>query len=232
MEQRSNEHVEFVQISSDEGVDMSMDQKISGYSWQDEKLTDAHSYLLPSLDKIINSIKLGDEKKIFDLGCGNGSVANWLSSKNWDVTGVDPSAQGILLAKQKYPNIKLHEGSAYDDLSALYGQFPLVVSLEVVEHVYAPRDYAKTLYSLVNKGGSAIVSTPYHGYFKNLALAVTGKMDNHFTALWDHGHIKFWSISTLSILLKEAGFKNLRFYRVGRIAPLAKSMIVVAERID
>ena len=71
---------------------------------------------------------------------------------------------------------------------------------------------------------------PYHGYWKNLALALTGRMDAHFTAMWDHGHIKFWSIATLGELLREAGFADLRFERVGRIPALAKSMIAVARR--
>ena len=108
--------------------------------------------------------------------------------------------------------------------------FPIVISLEVVEHVYAPRDYAATLLSLVEPGGVAIVSTPYHGYLKNLALALAGAMDRHFTALWDHGHIKFWSMSTLEQLLREAGFGSIEFHRVGRIPQLAKSMIAVARR--
>lgn len=79
-------------------------------------------------------------------------------------------------------------------------------------------------------GGTAIVSTPYHGYWKNLALAVTGRMDAHFTALWDHGHIKFWSIATLGELLREAGFVDIRFERVGRVPPLAKAMIAIAQK--
>ena len=95
---------------------------------------------------------------------------------------------------------------------------------------YAPRQYAQTVYDLLEAGGTAIISTPYHGYWKNLALALTGKMDAHFTALWDHGHIKFWSVHTMGELLRGAGFVNLRFIRVGRIAPLAKSMIVVAKK--
>jgi 2-polyprenyl-6-hydroxyphenyl methylase/3-demethylubiquinone-9 3-methyltransferase len=68
------------------------------------------------------------------------------------------------------------------------------------------------------------------GYLKNLALAVSGKMDAHFTALWDHGHIKFWSMKTLRLLLEEVGFTNIRFHRVGRIPPLAKSMFAIARR--
>jgi len=102
--------------------------------------------------------------------------------------------------------------------------------LEVVEHLYDPRLYAKTMFDLVRPGGGVVVSTPYHGYLKNLALAASGKMDQHFTALWDGGHIKFFSIETLSRLLSEAGFVDLRFARAGRIPALAKSMICCARK--
>lgn len=74
------------------------------------------------------------------------------------------------------------------------------------------------------------MSTPYHDYWKNLALSITGRMDAHSTALWDHGYIKFWSIRTLPGLLHEAGFADIRFERVGRVPALAKSMIAIARR--
>jgi hypothetical protein len=100
----------------------------------------------------------------------------------------------------------------------------------VVEHVYYPRKFAATLFSLVRPGGLAMVSTPYHGYLKNVGMALTGKLDSHFTALWDEGHIKFWSIPTLKKLLIEAGFTQISFRRVGRIPVFAKSMIALARR--
>jgi SAM-dependent methyltransferase len=167
--------------------------------------------------------------------CLNSAAATAVWQACWrsrvgSVTGVDPSTEGIAQANAQYPQLKLEEGSAYDDLAARFGRFPVVTSLEVVEHVYAPRHYAATLFSLLEPGGTAIVSTPYHGYWKNLAMALTGKMDAHFTALWDHGHIKFWSVKTLGELLREAGFVDIRFERVGRIPALAKSMIAIARK--
>jgi 2-polyprenyl-3-methyl-5-hydroxy-6-metoxy-1,4-benzoquinol methylase len=210
---------------------MSRHPPISGYVWENAALNDSHNYLLPALKDILARLALPPrERRLFDLGCGNGSVANKLVRLGWEVTGVDPSQQGIAQANAHFPHIPLFVGSAYDDLAAQYGTFPVVVSLEVVEHLYAPRQYAATLYSLLEPGGVAIVSTPYHGYLKNLALAVSGRMDQHFTALWDHGHIKFWSIKTLSLLLEEAGFRDIRFRRVGRIPPLAKSVIAIARK--
>tara|TARA_R100000687_G_scaffold17292_1_gene13652 strand:- start:1789 stop:2436 length:648 start_codon:yes stop_codon:yes gene_type:complete len=210
------------------------DQKaISGYRYSDATHSCAHSYLMPAVNAELLNVKerfKGRDARLFDLGCGNGSVAASITKLGWEVTGVDPSSEGISAAGKMYPELLLKEGSAYDDLVSVYGRFPVVVSLEVVEHVYAPREYARTLFDLVEPGGTAIISTPYHGYFKNLALAISGKMDRHFTALWDHGHIKFWSTPTLTALLEEAGFVEIRFARVGRIPPLAKSMIAIAHK--
>lgn len=202
-----------------------------GYEYASSDLNCSHEYLLPALSRLLR--ELGGSavpRRIFDLGCGNGSVAAYLADRDFGVVGVDPSRQGIERARGKYPELDLQEGSCYDDLVAKYGQFPIVLSLEVVEHVYAPRRFAECLFELLEPGGTAIVSTPFHGYWKNLALAMTGRLDNHFTALWDHGHIKFWSRKTLGTLLEEAGFERIRCLRVGRIPALAKSMIAIARR--
>jgi 2-polyprenyl-6-hydroxyphenyl methylase/3-demethylubiquinone-9 3-methyltransferase len=205
--------------------------EISGYQWSNPDTSAAHEYLLPTVFEIIDGLELkGSDRRIFDLGCGNGFVADCLSDRDYDVIGVDPSSEGIEQARRAYPHLKLSQGSAYDNLTAEYGQFPVVLSLEVVEHVYFPRKYAASIYSLLQDRGIAIISTPYHGYWKNLAMAVTGKMDSHFTALWDYGHIKFWSFKTLGGLLLEAAFKSVEFKRVGRIPCLAKSMIAIVRK--
>lgn len=167
---------------------------------------------------------------IFELGCGNGSVAARLTADGFSVTGVDPSVDGIQNAREQYPSLPLELGSSDDDLVSRFGRFPIVLSLEVVEHVYLPRVFARRVFELLEPEGTAIISTPYHGYMKNLALAVTGKLDDHFTALWDYGHIKFWSRRTLNALLMEAGLRQPQYYLVGRIPLLAKSMIAVTTK--
>lgn len=203
----------------------------NGYRYEDAHLSCAHQFLLPAVYEILDNLgQQVDERKLFDLGCGNGSVANAISKRTWDVTGCDPSIEGIKQANASYAGLRLDVGSAYDRLEKKYGQFPVLLSLEVIEHLYAPRKFAETAYNLLQPGGSAIISTPYHGYWKNLAMALSGKLDHHFTALWDHGHIKFWSIPTLTELLIEAGFSDISYIRVGRVPILAKSMIAIARK--
>ncbi len=55
-------------------------------------------------------------------------------------------------------------------------------------------------------------------------------MDRHFTVLWDHGHIKFWSPKTLSFALEEAGFTDLKMIGAGRVPYLWKSMVFSARK--
>ena len=204
---------------------------ISGYTYEDPELNASHNYLVPALLEELAALRLStDQRRMFELGCGNGSVADVLTQQGYQVTGIDASAQGVEQGRRRYPQLNLQLGSAYDPLADAYGTFPVVVSLEVVEHLYAPRLFARSLFDLVEPSGTVIVSTPYHGYWKNLAMAMTGKLDHHFTALWDHGHIKFWSIGTLRLLLQEAGFHSIRFRRVGRVPALAKSMIAIARK--
>lgn len=152
------------------------------YAYHDARPTHGNSYIWPHLRRLVACEPWG-KHRAFDLGCGNGATPNMLSELGFEVTAVDPSESGITQAKAAFPHINAHVGSAYDDLAGRYGQFPLVVSLEVIEHCTEPRAFAKTFMALIEPGGAGFLSTPYHGYLKNVALALSGRMDAHFTAL-------------------------------------------------
>ena len=198
------------------------------YGWS-PGTTDAHRYLYPTLCRMLEGDK---EKIILDLGCGNGAVAAMLLDEGYKVYGLDASASGISIANGMHPGrFFLHDISS-DSLPIELRNiaFDLVISTEVIEHLYAPREYMQRLRTiLADRGGEVILSTPYHGYLKNLALALTNKLDSHFTVLWDGGHIKFWSRSTLTRLLEEFGFEVTEFRGFGRVPYLWKSMFLRAR---
>ncbi|MDB9347403.1 methyltransferase [Nodularia spumigena] len=50
-------------------------------------------------------------------------------------------------------------------------------------------------------------------------------MDRHFTALWDGGHIKFFSVSTMTELLELEGYGDIKFKFAGRFPYMWKSML-------
>jgi 2-polyprenyl-3-methyl-5-hydroxy-6-metoxy-1,4-benzoquinol methylase len=108
--------------------------------------------------------------------------------------------------------------------------FDLIVSTEVIEHLYAPRPFVDGCLKALRPGGRLILTTPYHGYLKNLVLAIAGKWDRHADPLWDGGHIKLWSRKSLTRLLEERGFHNVQFRGAGRLPWLWMTMVVCADK--
>lgn len=203
---------------------------ISVYEYADSEFNHSHLHLAPALLNILEYYHKDRNCKIFDMGCGNGWTANFLSTHGYLVSGVDPSVEGIHQANKNFPHLNISLGHSADNLVAKFGTFDLVYSLEVIEHVFDPFELIESMRSILNIGGYLILSTPYHGYWKNLALSILNKWDEHFTPLWRGGHIKFWSPVTLTRLLSEFSFETIEIRRLGRIPIFAKSMILVAKK--
>lgn len=104
----------------------------------------------------------------------------------------------------------------------------MVISVEVIEHLFYPKELPRLAKQCLKSGGRLIVTTPYNGYLKYLAMALLGAMDRHHTVLWDGGHIKFFSVNTLSQLLTAEGYTELRFKFAGRAPYLWKAMLCSA----
>jgi 2-polyprenyl-3-methyl-5-hydroxy-6-metoxy-1,4-benzoquinol methylase len=184
-----------------------------------EKLTRVFVELVKKLDGV---------RSICDLGCGNGHISGRLAALGYQVTGVDASASGIQIAQRTYPGVEFVHALIDRDLSL--GQFDLVISSDVIEHLYRPSDLLEAAVTQLKPGAQILLGTPYHGYLKNLVLAATGKMDGHFSALHDGGHIKFFSVNTLSKLMRAHGFDDLSFTFYGRAPWLWKNMICHARK--
>jgi 2-polyprenyl-3-methyl-5-hydroxy-6-metoxy-1,4-benzoquinol methylase len=198
------------------------------YSYQDSSQKHHHAYLLSPILKLLSQTQLASQNKlkILDLDCGNGSFSYLIAQQGYQVIGIEQSESGIKFARQSFPDCHFIQGSVYEDVPVeLENSFDIVISAEVIEHLYYPRELVKYARKCLKPNGRLIITTPYHGYWKNLLLAVSGKMDRHFTTLWDGGHVKFFSVATLSSLLESEGFTNLKFDFAGRFPYLWKSML-------
>src|SRR5688500_4613482 len=82
----------------------------------------------------------------FEAGWGNGATASVLASSGYRVTGVDPAVEGVEIARTSFPNATFHLGAAYDDLAGTNGTFPIVISLEVIEHCFSIKAYLETMF--------------------------------------------------------------------------------------
>ena len=206
------------------------DNLVVNYGWSSPQSAHSCGYLAPSVLEIIEKL---DVKRIMDLGAGNGALCSTLAAAGYEVVGVENDKQGVEIARSVYSDIPFYNYGVQDNPAELLAHerpFDVVVSTEVVEHLFSPHLLPIYARQVLKEGGYLIVTTPYHGYLKNLALSIFGHWDNHFSSLWHGGHIKFWSRTTLTQLLHENGFQVVAFSGVGRCHYLWKSMVIVAQR--
>lgn len=171
-------------------------------------------------------------RRIVDIGCGNGALCCELARRGYEVVGCEPCAEILHLAQRGAPGLVFHRLGVDDDPSVIGNEsFDVAVATEVIEHLIRPFNLPRFAKQLLRPEGHLIISTPYHGYLKNLCLALTNSWDAHLSPFWEGGHIKFWSYKTLSQLLSESGFRIVRFIGAGRLPFLWKSMIVVAQKM-
>lgn len=199
------------------------------YGWS-EAAPRSCCYIGPKIKTLVDVHK---PRSVLDLGCGNGELLKILSAPERTVVGVEHDQGGCEISRRNSPGALVFNLGVQDDpapvLASQPDKFDVVVSTEVIEHLYSPALLPRFAARVLKPGGILIVSTPYHGYLKNLALSVADKWDDHHTPFWDGGHIKFWSRRTLSQLLRREGFELLAFHGVGRLPFLWKSMILIGR---
>jgi len=175
---------------------------------------------------------LSPQARVLDLGCGNGHFLSMLQSLGvCSLVGVDIAPDGVERARARCPDARIECIRADANVLQTLDEdpFDLVVSTEVVEHVYDPDEWARTCRAALRPGGQLVCSTPYHGYAKNLALCLMGRWDRHHQPLKLGGHIKFFSRHTLAALLTRHDFADIRFTGAGRFPYFYKSMIASAR---
>lgn len=117
-------------------------------------------------------------KRVLDVGCGGGILADSMARKGADVTGIDLATKALRVA-QLHALEAGTKGVQYREISveALAaeqpGSFDVVTCMEMLEHVPDPASVVKACSELVKPGGWVFFST-IHRNAKAFMLAIVG----------------------------------------------------------
>ncbi|MEG4500060.1 class I SAM-dependent methyltransferase [Microcoleus sp. F10-C6] len=112
------------------------------YYYTNNRLRYHHAYLISPLLEMLATIQEASQRKlrVLNLGCGNGSRGHFIAEHGGEVVGVDTSAPGIAIYRQKFPACQSSQGDIYvlPDTDMLHS-FDIVLVSEVIEHLLSPK---------------------------------------------------------------------------------------------
>lgn len=147
-------------------------------------------------------------KRVLDVGCGAGLLAEPLARLGGKVTGLDASPEVIKVARDHADSMGLDIDYRFGDVQELEGQFDLVTAMEVVEHVADPDLFVRALAKRLAPGGLLIMSTPNAtGLSKLLMITISEGLG--FIPKGTHDFDRFIAPERLKQLLADAGLKCL-----------------------
>ncbi len=172
---------------------------------------------------------LGDPEHVslLDVGCGNGRLAAFFQSAGFKVSGVDISSAIIERNRAALPGIDFRHTTPDQPMDYPDGSFDAIFCSEVIEHTYDVELMFGEFARLLRPEGLLILTTPYHGLVKNIAIALFS-FERHFDPTWQH--IRFWTKKSLRRICDGCGLQPTLWQHVGRFWPVPKSFFVVCVR--
>jgi 2-polyprenyl-3-methyl-5-hydroxy-6-metoxy-1,4-benzoquinol methylase len=149
---------------------------------------------------------VGGSKRVLDVGCATGYLAQALTARGCTVSGLEFDAAA---AEEARPHLeKLVVGDVESlDLAEVFGgdAFDVVVFGDVLEHLRDPLAALRNARRVLAAKGSVVASIPNvaHGSVR-LAL-MAGRFDYQPLGLLDSTHIRFFTRASIEALFKEAG---------------------------
>ena len=160
----------------------------------------------------INSLATLDGKRVLDVGCGGGILADSMARRGANVLGIDLATKSLKVAQlhaleAQTPNIAYREISAEDLALEQPAGFDVVTCMEMLEHVPDPQSIVAACATLVKLGGTVFFSTLNRNARAFLHAIVGAEYVLGMLPRGTHEYAKFITPSELATFGRKVGLE-------------------------
>lgn len=149
-------------------------------------------------------------RRVLDVGCGGGILADAMARQGAQVLGIDLATKSLKVAQlhaleAETPNVQYREVSAEVLAAEQPGQFDVVTCMEMLEHVPDPASIVRACATLVKPGGWVFFSTLNRNPKSFLFAIVGAEYVLNLLPKGTHEYAKFIKPSELAGYCRQAG---------------------------
>ncbi len=152
-------------------------------------------------------------KKVLDVGCGGGILAEALNELGAKVTGIDASENTIGVAKSHSRSIGsdvIYIQNTIEEFISSYPneKFDVITCLEMLEHVPSPNEIIKSCSNLLKDDGNIFFSTINRNPRSYLFAVIGAEYILNLLPKGTHDYEKFIKPSELAKWIRDAGLNS------------------------
>ena len=151
-------------------------------------------------------------KKVLDVGCGGGILAESMAAIGADVCGIDLSDRALKVAELHLLESRLrvhYEAVSAEDLAARSpGAFDVVTCMELLEHVPQPSSIVAACAKLLKPGGHAFFSTINRNPKAYLFAVIGAEYLLKMLPMGTHDYARFIKPSELAAACRASGLRG------------------------
>lgn len=165
-------------------------------------------YINATIQETINRLDFNPQERILDLGCGTGTLIQYLLNlvPEAKFVGLDPSAEMLNVAKQKLPvSVELRVGSA-DNLPFPDESFDVVISTNAFHYFRNPSQAIQEAKRILKPDGRLVITDWCHDY-------LTCRICDFFLRLFNRAHFHTYGVSECQVMLQSEGLHKVSIER-------------------
>jgi 2-polyprenyl-3-methyl-5-hydroxy-6-metoxy-1,4-benzoquinol methylase len=160
---------------------------------------------------------VGQNKRVLELGCAEGSTTRVLQARGCRVTGIEMDPTAARAAEQFTERMIVGDLDTMDFNTALGDErFDVIVAADVLEHLTDPLRCLRSCMEHLSTDGEVVLSIPNVAHADVRLTLLDGHFDYSEWGLLDNTHLRFFTRKSLLDFLEECGLAELEVRRVTR----------------
>jgi len=174
--------------------------------WHDPEHLEGRMQLLRSIFADAGVVFPFDGGRVFEFGCAEGQVLNYLKERGMEASGIEGSAKLVTYAVENF-GLNVAQ-STVSELTSCPGAYDVVLAYHVLEHLDRPSVLFKKAHEMLCQGGFFFLEVPVPELSQ---MQLTDRL-NESAGYACLGHMYYFTRETIADYLARSGFTIVGSY--------------------